>query len=115
MDVMSALRKTVTAIREYIDENKVQKISGKGLSTNDYTTADKNKVAGMANDLIIVDGKLFLAQDGVPINDTAVILPAGGGSGGGSSATITLKNLLDSTTLTTAVGGEAVLKFSFES
>ena len=28
--------------------NKVDKISGKGLSTNDYTTAEKNKLAGIA-------------------------------------------------------------------
>lgn len=28
--------------------NKVDKVSGKGLSTNDYTTADKDKLAGIA-------------------------------------------------------------------
>ena len=28
--------------------NKVDKVSGKGLSTNDYTTADKNKLSGIA-------------------------------------------------------------------
>ena len=27
--------------------NKVDKVSGKGLSTNDYTTAEKNKLAGL--------------------------------------------------------------------
>ena len=27
----------------FADANKVDKISGKGLSTNDYTTAEKNK------------------------------------------------------------------------
>ena len=29
--------------------SKVDKVSGKGLSTNDYTTAEKNKLAGLAN------------------------------------------------------------------
>lgn len=29
--------------------NKVDKVSGKGLSTNDYTTAEKNKLAGLSN------------------------------------------------------------------
>ena len=29
--------------------NKVDKVSGKGLSTNDYTTAEKNKLAGLTN------------------------------------------------------------------
>ena len=28
--------------------NKVDKVSGKGLSTNDYTTAEKSKLAGVA-------------------------------------------------------------------
>ena len=31
-----------------LDTNKVDKVSGKGLSTNDYTTAEKNKLAGIA-------------------------------------------------------------------
>lgn len=30
------------------DTTKVDKVSGKGLSTNDYTTAEKNKLAGIA-------------------------------------------------------------------
>jgi len=30
------------------DTNKVDKVSGKGLSTNDYTTTEKNKLAGIA-------------------------------------------------------------------
>lgn len=49
---------------KYLDENgllylvqkiktwlngKVDKVSGKGLSTNDYTTAEKNKLAGLSN------------------------------------------------------------------
>lgn len=37
--------------KEYVDNadnNKVDKVSGKGLSTNDYTTAEKNKLAGIA-------------------------------------------------------------------
>lgn len=29
--------------------NKQDKVSGKGLSTNDYTTEDKNKVASLSN------------------------------------------------------------------
>lgn len=113
MDIMKALETVTSAIKSWVDENKVQKISGKGLSSNDYTMTDKNKVASMPNDLVILDGKLFLAQDGTPLVDSAVTLPEGGG--GGSSATITLKNLLDSNTITVAVGGDANLKFSFES
>lgn len=39
--------RTATA-QDIIDNGKVDKVSGKGLSTNDYTTADKNKVAAFA-------------------------------------------------------------------
>lgn len=31
------------------DGNKVDKVTGKGLSTNDYTTTEKNKLSGIAN------------------------------------------------------------------
>lgn len=30
-------------------KNKVDKVSGKGLSTNDYTTEEKTKLAGLSN------------------------------------------------------------------
>ena len=114
LDIMMALKKVTAALKNWTDENKVQKVSGKGLSTNDYTTAEKNKVANMPNDLVIINDKLYLAQDGTALLNSAVTLPSGG-SGGGASATITLKNLLDSNVLTVAVGGEANLKFNFAS
>ena len=40
------------ATEEYVDDiaaTKVDKVSGKGLSTNDYTTTEKNKLAGIAS------------------------------------------------------------------
>ena len=113
MNVLDAIVSAAKQVRDWVDENKVQKISGKGLSTNDYTTVDKSKVANIPNDLVILDGKLFLAQDGTPLTDSAVTLPSSGG--GGSSAVITLTNLLDSNILTVAVGQKANLKFSFDS
>lgn len=44
----------------FADANKVDKVSGKGLSTNDYTTAEKNKLAGIAEgaNKTIVDSAL---------------------------------------------------------
>lgn len=33
---------------EQLENNKVDKVDGKGLSTNDYTTAEKNKLSGIA-------------------------------------------------------------------
>lgn len=94
MDVISAIVSAAKQVRDWADAKK----------------ADKTDVP---NDLVILDGKLYLAQDGVTIDDSAVTLPEGGG--GGSSATITLKNLLDSSTISVAVGGSAILKFHFES
>lgn len=114
MNVLDALRQVTTSIKLWTDENKVQKVIGKGLSTNDYTNSDRKKVEAMPNDLVVLDGKLYLAQDGVVIDGSAVTLPSGGsGSGGSSSSVITLKNLLSSNILTVAAEQEANLKFSF--
>lgn len=77
MDVLSAIISAIQQVKDWVDDNKVQKVSGKGLSTNDYTTEDKNKVSSMANDLIVLDKKLYLAQDGMPIMDSEVTLPDG--------------------------------------
>ena len=38
---------------------KVDKETGKGLSTNDYTTAEKTKLAGMQDDLGTTDSPTF--------------------------------------------------------
>lgn len=45
-DVQESLNKADTAIQSVDD--KVDKVDGKGLSTEDYTTAEKNKLAGIA-------------------------------------------------------------------
>jgi len=39
---------TVVSSLPFVDDTKVDKVAGKGLSTNDYTTAEKNKLAGIA-------------------------------------------------------------------
>lgn len=58
--------------------NKVDKVTGKGLSTNDYTTAEKNKVAsiGDLNNLETEDKTSLVAA----INEAATT-----GSGGGAT------------------------------
>lgn len=43
------------------DSNKVDKVSGKGLSTNDYTTAEKNKLSGIESG---ADANLPISVDG---------------------------------------------------
>lgn len=112
IDVQNAIVSAVKQVHDWVDENKVQKISGKGLSTNDYTEADKLAVKKIPTELAILDGKLYMTKDGELVSN-GVTLPSGGG--GGSSATITLKNLLDSNILTVAVGSDVNLKFSFVS
>lgn len=117
MNIIDALRTTTEKIKVWTDENKVSKIEGKGLSTNDYTDAEKNKLDSIdciPNDLIVLDDKLYLAQDGVIIDDSAVTLPSGGG-GGSASDVITLTNNLQSTTITSVVGGDVLLQFNYMS
>ena len=43
-DEMNGIDNRITGL----DSSKVDKVSGKGLSTNDYTTAEKNKLSGIA-------------------------------------------------------------------
>ena len=35
------------SVQDKVNDNKVDKVSGKGLSTNDYTTTEKNKLSGI--------------------------------------------------------------------
>ena len=115
MNILDALGLSISAVKDWVNDNKVQKVSGKGLSTNDYTNEDKNKVnkiENIPNDLVVVDGKLYLAQDGVVMDDSAVVLPSGGG-GGSSSEHIVLVNKLPSNYITATVGGDAFLKFEY--
>lgn len=65
--VWSKIKSFVTGITN----NKVDKVSGKGLSTNDYTTAEKNKLSGIATgaevnqnaySIVTTDGMLVPAQ-----------------------------------------------------
>lgn len=46
-----------------LESGKVDKVSGKGLSTNDYTTADKNAVATIGNKVDKVSGKGLSTND----------------------------------------------------
>ena len=40
---------TLVSALPFANDTKVDKVSGKGLSTNDYTTTEKNKLAGIAD------------------------------------------------------------------
>ncbi len=64
-DLITALTTTVG--------NKVDKVSGKGLSSNDYTTEEKNKLAGIAEaaNRITVDSAMS-ASSGNPVQNKVV-------------------------------------------
>ena len=74
ISVMEALKIVTESIKAWADDDKVEKVSGKDLSTNDYTTEEKNKVANIANDLIVIDKKIYLSKDGKPVS-SGVELP----------------------------------------
>ena len=58
--------------------NKVDKETGKGLSTNDFTNVDKAKVEAIPADPKYTD-TTYTAGEGISISDTNVISATGGG------------------------------------
>lgn len=50
----------LTILWQQIHANFITRESGKGLSTNDYTTADKNRVAQLTDDYInaLIDARM---------------------------------------------------------
>ena len=126
ISIMEALEKTSALIRDWTKtklaaglDGKVDSIPGKSLSTNDYTTADKNRVKNMATQLILEDGKLCLGNDSDEVVSNWISLPSGGGAGpstpgGDTSNAVTLKPI-GSTSLTVAQGKPANISFNFDS
>ena len=49
VDNTSDVNKPISTATQNALNNKVDKVSGKDLSTNDYTTTEKNKLAGIAD------------------------------------------------------------------
>lgn len=72
MSVKTSFSNLCTVLKTVLS-NKVDKVSGKGLSTNDYTTAEKNKLAGIAAgaNKTIVDSALSATSTN-PIQNKAV-------------------------------------------
>ena len=63
------------ANKKYVDDglsNKVDKVTGKGLSTNDFTNADKAKVDAIPSNPKYTD-TTYTAGDGINISNTNVI------------------------------------------
>ena len=96
MDVLSALKRVTESIRDWTNTKLDEK-------------TDKHE---SANGLMVIDNELYLMNDNGIIENSNTTLPAGGG-GGGSTGSVTVKNLLNSNTLTAATGQSINLKFSF--
>lgn len=63
--------------------NKVDKVSGKGLSTNDYTTTEKNKLSGIASGAEVnvqSDWNITNSTSDAFIKNKPTSLPANGGN-----------------------------------
>ena len=66
------------AMETWVGNNYVEKVSGKGLSTNDYTTAEKNKLAGIASgaQVNVLEGVIGYDGNDLPIDaNKKVTLP----------------------------------------
>lgn len=113
LNIISTLR-SVFAPLSHTHDDKVDKVTGKGLSTNDYTTDEKNKLAGIAAgaNKITVDSALS-SSSANPVQNSVINTALGNKvdkvSGKGLSTndfTGTYKTALDNlnTTIATAVG-----------
>ena len=69
---VAEIKRLLKQVRAYIDkkdDTKVDKVSGKQLSTNDYTTTEKNKLAGIAAGANNYSHPAYTARTGVPTAD----------------------------------------------
>lgn len=71
VDNTSDVNKPISTATQTALDSKVDKVSGKGLSTNDYTTTEKNKLAGIANSANNYSHPTYTAHTGVPIDNAA--------------------------------------------
>ena len=113
MNIMEALEQMTKSIKEWVDNNKVSKAADKGLSTCDYTQEHLNKVNNMPNDLVVLNNKLYLAQDGIPFIDSAVTLSdINGGNGQNGVVALTSKSPFS---ITAAAGEDVPIEFDYNS
>ena len=96
--------KVIAARISEIDNGKVDKVSGKGLSTNDYTTSEKSKLSGIATgaqvnviETVKVNGVALMPSDkavDIPVPSAASGVMETIYNGSGPERTITLPRSL---------------------
>ena len=96
----------------YINSNPA---AGAPLNDSLYwmTMAAKGDGTGV-NGLTVIDGKLYLTENGV-VASNGVTLPQGGGSGGPSGGSVTLTNLMEDNEITVAKNAPANISFNYVS
>lgn len=117
MDIMSALRTTTEKIKSWTNDklsDKVDKVAGKTLSSNDYTALDKQAVGKIADGLSLSGGKLYLSKNGELISN-GITLPSGGGGGSSGGATLILQNTSGWTYKSVASGGDCIVTGTWSS
>jgi hypothetical protein len=75
------------------NSNKVDKVSGKGLSTNDYTTNEKEKLAGIAAEAnkTVVDVSLNTSSSN-PVSNSAITAALASSASIDATGLVTFKN-----------------------
>lgn len=118
VDNTSDANKPVSTAQKAALDLKVDKVTGKGLSTNDYTTDEKTKLSGIAagaqvNSITGVKGNSESSYRTGNVN----ITPANIGLGSVNNTADSAKNVLSATKLTTArtisLGGQLTGSASF--
>ena len=93
------------ANKKYVDDglsNKVDKITGKGLSTNDFTNADKEKVDAIPSNPKYTD-TTYTAGEGIFIDDTNTIYATGGDVTAAGNNKFTGNNIFSGTNTFTSI------------
>lgn len=97
VDNTADVDKPISTAQQTALDNKVDKETGKGLSTNDYTTAEKNKLNGIqagaeVNPKVYVDdgGSRKILGYGVTDDNTALVMYYGAGSSDGGMIAVPL-------------------------
>lgn len=122
LDIIEALKTTTKSIRDWSNKklnSKVDKVSGKQLTDQNYSLDDKNRVANMATGLMVIDDVLFLKTDSGYMSEAGIDLSqyggGGGGGGGTSSDKVKVENLMEFSEFTVAFGAEVNLEFRYQS